>query len=87
MLSFYTLHETQQIQREVSCMDANKLKAKMVTNGLTIATTADLMGINKSTLYRKMSGREKLTINDAVLLKDILGLTDLEALDIFLSQE
>lgn len=68
-------------------MDANKLKAKMIINGLTIATTAELMGINKSTLYRKLSGREKVTIYDAVLLKEILGLTDLEALDIFLSRE
>lgn len=68
-------------------MNATKLKNKMIANGLTIATTAELMGINKSTLYRKMSGREKVTIHDAVLLKDILGLTDLEALDIFLSRE
>lgn len=68
-------------------MDATKLKNKMIASGLTIATTAELMGINKSTLYRKMNGREKVTINDAVLLKDILGLTDLEALDIFLSRE
>lgn len=68
-------------------MNANKLKSKMIINGLTIATTAELMGINKSTLYRKLNGREKLTINDAVQLKEILGLTDLEALDIFLSQE
>lgn len=68
-------------------MDANKLKAKMIINGLTIATTAELMGVNKSTLYRKLSGRKKLTISDAVLLKDLLGLTDLEALDIFLSRE
>lgn len=68
-------------------MNANKLKGKMIVNGLTIATTAELMGMNKSTLYRKLNGREKLTINDAVQLKDILGLTDLEALDIFLSRE
>lgn len=59
----------------------------MVINGLTIATTAQLMGISKYTLYRKLNGHEKVTINDAVQLKDILGLTDLEALDIFLSQE
>lgn len=68
-------------------MNATKLKNKIIANGLTIATTAELMGINKSTLYRKMSGREKLTVYDAVLLKDILGLTDLEALGIFLSRE
>lgn len=68
-------------------MNANKLKAKMIVNGLTIATTAELMGINKSILYRKMNGRDKLTVHDAVQLKEILGLTDLEALDIFLSRE
>ena len=68
-------------------MNATKLKNKMTANGLTISATAELMGVNKSTLYRKLNGREKLTINDAVQLKELLELTDLEALSIFLSQE
>ena len=67
-------------------MDANKLKNKMTMNGFTVSKTAELLGIHKSSLYRKLNGFEKFTINEAVELKNILGLTDLEALAIFLSR-
>lgn len=67
-------------------MNANRLKGKIVEKGLNIAKTAELTGINKSSLYRKLNGFEKLTVGDAVKLKNALGLTDLEALDIFLTQ-
>lgn len=67
-------------------MNANKLKGKIVEKGLNIAKTAELMGVSKTTLYRKLNGFEKLTVSDAARLKDVLNLTDLEALDIFLSR-
>lgn len=67
-------------------MNANKLKGKMVEKNLNVAKTAELLGMNKSTLYRKLNGFEKFTVSDAVQLKHLLGLTDLEALDIFLSR-
>lgn len=67
-------------------MDANKLKNKMIANGCTVSKTAELLGMHKSSLYRKLNGFEKFTINEAVKLKDILGLTDLEALAIFLTR-
>lgn len=66
------------------CMNANKLKAKIVENGLNISKTAELIGVSKSSLYRKLNGNDRLTINEAVKLKNILELTDLEALEIFL---
>lgn len=68
-------------------MNANKLKAKIAEKGLTVAKTAELAGMRKSSLYHKMSGYERLTVSDAIRLKKALGLTDLEALDIFLSRE
>lgn len=80
------LRDMQQIQREVTCMDANKLKNKMIANGCTVSKTAELLGMHKSSLYRKLNGFEKFTINEAAKLKDILGLTDLEALAIFLTR-
>lgn len=68
-------------------MNANKLKAKMVEKGLNVARTAELIGMSKTTLYRKINGTDRMTISDAVQLKEVLNLTNLEALDIFLSQE
>lgn len=67
-------------------MNANKLKGKIVEQGLSIAKVADLIGMHRSSLYRKINGHEKMTVAEAIKLKNILGLTDLEALDIFLSR-
>lgn len=65
-------------------MDANKLKRKLIEQRLNVAKTAELLGMNKITLYRKLNGFEKLTISDAIQLKNLLGLTDSEAITIFL---
>ena len=65
-------------------MDANRLKGKMIEQRLNVAQTAELLGMNKSTLYRKLHGFEKLTISDASQLKNVLNLTESEAITIFL---
>lgn len=67
-------------------MNANKLKGKIVEKGLNVAKTADLIDINKSSFYRKLNGFDTFTVNEAVKLKEVLGLSNLEALDIFLSR-
>lgn len=67
-------------------MNANKLRGKITERGLSIAKVADLIGMHKSSLYRKINGYDKITVAEAIKIKNILGLTDLEALDIFLSQ-
>lgn len=67
-------------------MNANKLKGKIVERGLNIAKTADLTGINKSSLYRKLNGFDTFTVYEAAKLKEVLGLTNLEALEIFLAR-
>lgn len=68
-------------------MNANKLKGKIIEKGLTMTKAAEMMGIHKTSLYRKVNGHDRLTVNDAVRLKEILGLSNMEALDIFLNQE
>ena len=65
-------------------MNANKLKNKMHEKGFNIAETAYLTGINKSSLYRKVNGFETFTVYEASKLKEVLELTNLEALEIFL---
>ena len=62
-------------------MNVRKLKGKMVEKGFNVETLAAKMGIDKSTLYRKLNEGENFTIGDAQKVKD--ELTDDEAKDIF----
>ena len=64
-------------------MNVRKLKGKMVEKGLNAETLAAKIGVDKSTLYRKLNEGEKFTIGDAQKIKDELELTDDEAKDIF----
>lgn len=81
MLSFNCC--TKRNRNEVIALDANKLKGKIVEKGLTISKVSDIIGVNRSTLYRKLNNNDKLTINEACKLKSILELSDSEAIDIF----
>lgn len=65
-------------------MNAKKLKGRLLEERLTIGKTAELLGMDRSTLHRKLNGFEEFTILDAVQLKKILNLTDSEAITIFL---
>lgn len=58
-------------------LDANKLIFKIFEKSLHVDTAAEL--------YKKVSRDEAITIGDALKLKELLNLTDLEAIDIFLS--
>lgn len=66
-------------------MKINKLKAKLVENEMNIEKLAKRLGIDKSSLYRKFNNAEKITIGEAVKIKQILDIRDEEAVDIFLS--
>lgn len=66
-------------------MKINKLKAKIVENGMNVEALADAIGIDRSSLYRKLNNFEKITIGEALRMKDALGMTDEEASDIFLA--
>lgn len=66
-------------------MKLNKLKAKIVENGTNVESIADFIGIDRSSLYRKLNNFDKITIGEASKLKECLHMTDEEATDIFLS--
>ena len=66
-------------------MNLNKLKAKIVELGMNVEMLADKIGMERSTLYRKLNKFEKITIGEAIRMKDALSMTDEEATDIFLS--
>lgn len=64
-------------------MDVNKLKGKIVEKGMNVETVAERIGVDRSSLYRKLNNFEKITIGEANRLKDVLGLSDDDANSIF----
>lgn len=65
-------------------MNMNKLRAKIIERGMNVEELADIIGMSSQTLYRKLRAPLKITIGEAIQMKDVLKLTDEEALDIFL---
>lgn len=65
-------------------MNMNKLRAKIVEREMNVEELATRIGITGPTLYRKMKIPMKITIGEAIQIKDVLELTDEEALEIFL---
>ena len=66
-------------------MDLCKLKAKIVENGINVETLAEQIGVNRSSMYRKLNNFEKITIGEARKIKTALNLTNEEASIIFLA--
>lgn len=66
-------------------MNAFKLRAKIVERNITMEELARKIGISTTTLYRKIKYPLRLTLLEVIKLKDILGMTDKEAIDIFLA--
>lgn len=66
-------------------MNMHKLRAKIIEEEMNVEELAEIVGISAPTLYRKLRAPLKMTIGDAIRIKDVLGLTDEEALDIFLA--
>lgn len=66
-------------------MNAFKLRAKIVEQNITMEALAKQIGISTTTLYRKVKYPLRLTLLEVIKLKDILDMTDEEAIDIFLA--
>ena len=65
-------------------MNANKLKGKIVENGLKVTELAVMLDIDRATLYRKLKNVDKITIGEASKMTEALGLSKEEAIEIFL---
>lgn len=65
----------------------NKFRAKVVEAGLTMEEVAKKIGINPSTLVRKVSGESDFSRNEIQILRKILSLTATECDDIFFAEE
>ena len=65
-------------------LNANKLNGKIIENGLDKTTVAEMMGIHRSTLHRKINNEwDKLSVKEANELVKILKLSSDEAISIF----
>ena len=71
----------------IKLTNVDKLKGAIKEKRLTPEKVAESIGIDKSTMYRKLSnGGEDFTIKQADAITQILGLTGDEAQAIFFSQ-
>lgn len=64
-------------------MNINKLKGKIVEKGLNVETLAALIGIDRSSLYRKLNKSERITVGEANKMKEVLEMSSEEATNIF----
>lgn len=65
-------------------MNINKLRGKIVESGLNIGAIAKELGIDRSTLYRKINSEgDALTVSEANKICEILNLSADDAMSIF----
>lgn len=65
-------------------MNIKVLRMKMFERGITVERLAEMIGVDRATLYRRFNDGEKFTIGEARKIKDVLHLTNEEATIIFL---
>ena len=63
-----------------------KLKGVIVEKSTTQESVADMIGIDRSTFYRKMKNDGNFTLKEAKDIKEALQLTNEEAIDIFFAE-
>ena len=68
----------------VNMVNANKIKGRIVEQGMSIGKVADVMGVSASTLGRKLRGLADFTLNEVVYLMQILGIKKSEFTDYFM---
>lgn len=67
--------------------EKNKFRAKVIENGYTLEEISKKIGINSTTLYRKMNGESDFTRSEIQMLRDLLGLDAKSADAIFFANE
>ena len=67
-------------------MNTKELKAEMVRHGYTMAKLAEVIGIKKTSMYRKMHGKTQFKQREMCIIKNSLGLTSEKLEQIFFSE-
>ena len=66
-------------------MNANKLKGLIIANGMNVEQLADAINVDRSSMYRKLNSFEKITIGEAIKIKEVLKMSNEQACEIFLT--
>ena len=66
-------------------LNCNKLKGKIVENGMSIVEISEILGINPATFYRKLK-QNSFEIREADIIVNVLNLSSNEATSIFFAQ-
>lgn len=66
-------------------MNVTLLKSKLVACEMNVEQLASEIDIDRSSMYRKLNNAEKITVGEAKKMKEVLHMTDDEAIQIFLS--
>ena len=68
-------------------VNVNKLKGKLVENGLNVEAVSNKIGMDKATFYRRLADNgESFTIGEADAISKVLNLTKDEVNNIFFAQ-
>jgi transcriptional regulator with XRE-family HTH domain len=68
-------------------MLVNEFKAEVVRNGMTLEEVSKAIGINRSTMSRRLSDPGEFTLSEIKRIKEALKLDGKQVLEIFFSQE
>lgn len=65
-------------------MNVNKLKGKIVEKGMNLSDVANRIGVDRSTLYRKINTQgDNLTVSEVSRIATVLDLSSDEITNIF----
>lgn len=68
----------------MGCIKVNLLKAKLVERELSVTNLAEMIGLDRATLYRKLQdGGYGITVGEANKIVSALNLSLTEAMEIF----
>lgn len=65
-------------------MKANLLKAEMIKQNVTLSDLSEWLKIQKSSIYRRISGRTAFTADEIKVIKKKLNLNDAQTIQIFI---
>ncbi len=67
--------------------NVNILRANIILKNLKLSEFSEMIGIKKSALYRKLSGKTQFKCDEIERISKVLDLTDEQIIDIFFSNK